>query len=265
MKVKFRTWMMLLGTVVILVGGYFLLAPSGSEPQLEDKKSQRVKKKSGRNRTRAARSDKTDREKPRSRRKTSEHPYSPADKMLSDAIEEALEEEDISAIVEVAEKALKSTNPDLRHDVVDALGWFGEEALAELTVWMADADEDVAQSAMNHWEEGMSELDNANERLQTSLYALNVLTDPDALTMIGSHFANAATELIDEEDDEGRASQKRTEVVQALVDMIEGDRPASAEAACEIYEDVTGSKWISVDEAEKYLRDPDNYEEPDDE
>ena len=83
--------------------------------------------------------------------------------------------------------------------------------------------------------------------------------------MIGSQFANAATELIDEEEDEALASQKRTEVIQALVDMIEGGKPAHVEAASEIYEDVTGNKWISVDEAEKYLRDPDNYEEPDSE
>ena len=83
--------------------------------------------------------------------------------------------------------------------------------------------------------------------------------------MIGGQFANAATELIDEEEDETRASQKRTEVVQVLVDIIEGGKPARAEAAREIYEDVTGNKWISVNEAEKYLKDPDNYEEPDDE
>lgn len=262
MKTKSLAWMTVFVVAVIVGGGYVWLMRDDAKPRQAEQRQQ-VKKKVGGKRT--AKVKRTDREKPKSRRMDSEHPYSPADQKLADAIEEALEKEDLSSVVAAAEKALKSTNPDVRRDAVDALGWFGEEALAELTVWMADADEDVAQAAMGHWEDAVSELEDANERLQTSLFALNTLTDKDALTMIGSQFANAATELIDEEEDEALASQKRTEVIQALVDMIEGGKPAHVEAASEIYEDVTGNKWISVDEAEKYLRDPDNYEEPDSE
>lgn len=262
MKRRRLAWMMAFVAVAIMVGGYFWLVRDDTKPQQAEQRQQ-AKKKGGR-RPRAAKADNPAREKPTLRRMSSEHPYSPADQRLSDAIQDALDKEDLDAVVASAEKALKSPNPDVRHDAVDALGWFGEQALAELTVWMADADEEVAQAAMDHWEEGVSELEDANERLQTALFALNTLTDKDALTMIGSQFANAATDLIDEEDDEARASQKRTEVVQALVDMIEGGKEAHAEAAREIYEDVTGNKWISIDEAEKYLRDPDNYEEPDD-
>ena len=270
MKRKNLVWVFVLAVAVVVVGGYVWLSRDDTTSRQRGK-GQQTKQKVGKDRVlrsklvRTAKSDKSAREKPRLKRRSGEHPYSAADQRLSDAIQEALEKEDLSAVIEAAEKALKSPNPDVRHDAVDALGWFGEKALTELTIWMADADEDVAQAAMGHWEEGVSELEDAKERLQTSLFALNALTDKDALTMIGGQFANAATELIDEEDDETRASQKRTEVVQALVDMIEGDKPASAEAAREIYEDVTGNKWISVGEAEKYLRDPDNYEEPDDE
>ena len=260
MKRKHLTWMMVLVAVGIVAGGYFWLVRDDRQSR-RGEQSQRTKAKVGNDRVR---SDKPVQEKP-SRKQTNEHPYSPADQKLSDAIQDALEKEDFPAVVAAVEKALKSRNPDVRREAVDALGWFGEKALAELTVWMADADEDVAQAAMDHWENGVSELEDANERLQTSLFALNTLTDKDALTMIGSQFANAATELIDEEEDEEKALQKRTEVIQALVDMIESDKPSCAAAAREIYEDVTGNRWISVDEAEKYLRDPDNYEEPDDE
>lgn len=259
MKIRLLTWLMVLGTVAILVGGYFWLVPDSKGTQ-QVERSRQTEKKRNKIQRRAAKSDK-----PNLRQRRNEHPYSPADKRLSDAIQDALEKEDVAAVIAAAEAARKSPNADVRHDAVDALGWFGEQTLAELTVWMADSDEDVSQSAMNHWEEGVSELEDANERLQTSLFALNTLTDKDALMMIGSHFANAATELIDGEDDESRAAQMRTEVVQALVDMIEGEKPAHAEAARELYEDVTGNKWISVDEAEKYLKDPDNYEEPDEE
>ena len=264
MKRKHLAWMMAFVVAVILVGGYVWFVRDDTKSQQEEQ-SRQSKKNVGKDRTRSAKANKSGREKPNRKRMSSEHPYSPADQRLSDAIQDALEKEDFDAVAAAAEKALKSPNPDVRRDAVDALGWLGEKALAELTIWMADADEDVAQAAMDHWEEGVSEIEDANERLQTSLFALNTLTDKDALTMIGGQFANAATELGDEEEDETRASQKRTEVVQVLVDMIEGGKTAHAEAAREIYEDVTGNKWISVEEAEKYLRDPDNYEEPDDE
>ena len=259
MKARKIAWMTALAAALVLGGGYFWLVHDET-PARPAEKGRRAEKPLVKKQGKPARA-----EKPSRKRRTSEHPYSPADKKLSDAIQGALEKEDLAAVMAAAAAALKSQNPEVRHDAVDALGWFGEKALAELTVWMADADEDVAQAAMNHWEEGVSELEDARERLQTSLFALNTLTAPDALTMIGSHFANAATELIDDEENEAKASQMRTEVVQALVDMIEGDKPAHAEAAREIYEDVTGNKWISVNEAEKYLRDPENYEEPDDE
>ena len=246
---------------VVLLGGYVWWDRYGAAvPQGE---SRRGAKKSLRKDRSAADSGKQDRQDSRRKKQADESSYSPADKKLSDAIQSALEDEDFSAVAAAAERAMKSSNPEVRREAVDALGWFGEKALAELTVWMADADEDVAQAATSHWEDGVADIEEADERLKVSLFAINTITDRDALEVIGSQFANAATELIDGEEDETRAAQKRQEVLQALVDMIEDGKPAHAAAAREIYEDVTGNKWISIDEAEKWLRDPDSYEEPD--
>ena len=193
---------------------------------------------------------------------SAEHPYSMADKKVAKSLQEALDEDDYDAVLKAAAEALKSDNPDVRQNAVDALGWYGEQALAELTVCMADPDEDVAQSAMNHWEEGVSEMESAHDKLQLTLYALNTIADEDALTMIGSHFACAAMELIDDEDDESRASKMRVEVVQALVDVMAAGKDKNMEAAMDAYEEITGTDWISLEEAEKYLADPDNYEAP---
>ena len=55
---------------------------------------------------------------------------------------------------------------------------------------------------------------------------------------------------------------KRVEVIQSVVNMIEDAHPARSEAAREIYEEITGHEWISVEEAERYLADPDSYEPP---
>lgn len=257
MKIKYLVGIALSICVAGLVAWFW--GPSAeSQPKVEKPGQAKVHKK-----TVLSKKSTAEHAKPRRRKESSEHPYSPEDKRMADAIESALEAENLPATIAAAEAALKSPNPDVRRDAVDALGWFGEQALAELTIWMADKDEEVAQAAMGHWEEGVSELEDANERIKIALFAINTIADKDALTMIGGQFANAATELIDEEENEKVAAQKRTEVVQALVDMIEGDKESSAAAAREIYEDVTGNKWISVDEAEKYLKDPDNYEAPD--
>ena len=55
------------------------------------------------------------------------------------------------------------------------------------------------------------------------------------------------------------------EAIQALVDLM--DQPGSpkrAEISRELYEEITGHNWISLDEAERYLQDPENYEPPED-
>jgi len=202
-------------------------------------------------------------EKPQFDFDSKEHPYSDSDKRLARAMQEALDADDYEAVMKTTAEALKAENPDVRHNAVEALGWYGVQALPELTICMADKDEDVAQAAMNHWEEGVAEMDDADEKLQISLYAINTLSDVDTLTMMSSHFASAAIELIDGEEDPDAAAQKRLEVVQSLVDVIEGENEKSAEAAREAYDEITGSPWVSIEEAEKYLGDPENYEAPD--
>lgn len=202
-------------------------------------------------------------EKPQFDFDSKEHPYSASDKRLARAMQEALDADDYEAVMRTTAEALKAENPDVRHNAVEALGWYGVQALPELTVCMADKDEDVAQAAMNHWEEGVAEMDDAEEKLQIALYAINTLSDVDTLTMMSSHLASAAIELIDGEEDPDAAAQKRLEVVQSLVDVIEGENEKSAEAAREAYDEITGSPWVSIEEAEKYLGDPENYEAPD--
>ena len=187
-----------------------------------------------------------------------------ADRQQAEAVQRALDEENFDAVVAAAKTALRSPNPEVRENAVDALGWFGAEALPELTTCMADPDEDVAQTAMHQWEGALAEIENAREQLSISIAVLGTITDKDALESISGQFSNSATEYIDEVDDEGEALERRVEVVQALLDLMGDGDDRHAEVAEETYEDITGSKWRGVEEAEKYLRDPDNYEEPDD-
>ena len=189
-------------------------------------------------------------------------PMSNADRKLYDAVQSALDDEDFAAVRAAAAAAYRSANAEVRQQAVDALGWFGEKALPELTPMMADADSGVAQSACDAWESGLSEMESAFDRVKVAQMALMVISDPDALTMIGSQFSNAATELIDGADD-AAADEYRVQVLRGIVDIM-GDESnlERAKAAREIYESVTSHEWISVGEAEKYLADPSNYEPP---
>lgn len=186
------------------------------------------------------------------------------DRQQAESLQRALDEGEFNQVAASVEQVLKTaTNPEVLEYAVEALGWFGADALPELTACMAHADEGVAQTAINLWDQALAEVPDSATRLSVSAAALGTLTNSDALDSISGQFSNAALEYIDGEDDEAKASEKRVEVVQMLLDIIEGDNDLRAEKACEAFEDITGSRWRGVEEAEKYLRDPDNYEEPD--
>ena len=187
---------------------------------------------------------------------------SEADRKLCEAVQDALDAEDAARTIELASQLLVSENPEARSHAVDALGWFGPEALPELTMLMGDADEDVAQNAINAWESGVSEIDDAAARLKVSGMAMKAIFSKDALQSIAAQFSTAATELIDAEEDAQTAFDKRVEVVQSVVDLIDSPNSTLSEVGRDLYEDITGHEWISLSEAERYLNDPDNYEPP---
>lgn len=186
------------------------------------------------------------------------------DRQMCEALQEAMDEEDFEKSRRLAVRAAASKNSEVRLLAVEALEWFGVKALPELTPMMSDPNEEIAESAVIAWESGLSEIEDPGERLKISAITLKVLSDPMALEMIGESFADSANELIDDEEDEQKAAVHRTEVIQTLVDLM-GENEARTAAAKEIYESVTGYEWLGVDEAERYLADPDEYEPPEEE
>lgn len=184
------------------------------------------------------------------------------ERKLCEAMQEALDTENLEKALQAAAKMVSCTNAEVRAHAVDSLGWFGAAALPELTLLMGDRDEDVAQSAINAWEVSVMEIDDAGTRLKVSEMALQAISNKDALQFIGSQFSIAATELIDGAEDEDAASDRRVKVVQSVVDMIDSPNERLSEVGRGLYEEITGNEWLGVEEAEKYLADPDNYEPP---
>lgn len=186
---------------------------------------------------------------------------SPADRRLAENVQSALDEEDLNAVIAASDQAMKSENPEVRSHAVEALGWFGPEALPELTGAMADPNPDVAQAAENAWEIGLADVEDPASKIEIAAATMATIPNPEHLITIGGQFTGAVAEYVDMEEDEAVAAERRQQVVQLLADIIDGDVPkACADGAKEAYEDVTGEVWSGIDAAEDYLREQYDYE-----
>ena len=189
---------------------------------------------------------------------------SAADRKLVEDLQSVMDSDDHAKIIAAAVAALKSNTAEVRQEAVDALGWCGKDAIAELTGMLADADDDVRDSAINHWECALSEVEDPKFRYSTALAVMGTISKEDALDSISGQFSCAATEYIDDAENETLQGKRRTEVVQKLYDIIDGKTEICAEKAKAAYEDVTGFEWRGAAEAERYLANPEDYELPED-
>ena len=175
------------------------------------------------------------------------NPYPPADQKIMMAAATAIEKDDLEMARDIAEKALTSANAELRAAVVDALGWFGELAMAELTPFMSDSDADVADAATAHWKDALQEIEDDGTKAGVVEMSMKALSDKELLE-------DVANELIGIDE---------LAAVQVIANMIDaGDCPA-ANVARGVYEDITGETWAGIDAAETWLQE--NYTLSDDE
>ena len=170
---------------------------------------------------------------------------SPEDRKLRDAIDDALEKEDLAAVRALSAKALNSGSAEVRQEMVDALGNFGVKALPELTPFLADADEDVRDSAMNEWSVAVSSIENESEKLGIVELAMHVLSNEDSLETISGEYIGADEKL----------------AVESLLRIIEaGGSEQGIAKAKETYEFVTGEEFVDRATAEKWVEE--EYEPP---
>jgi len=169
----------------------------------------------------------------------------PEEKALAERIEKALDDEDFELAASCAEEAQKCGDSEIRQSMVDTLGWFGEKALPELTPFLADADEDVRESAMNEWTMALSSIEDEGVKIKSVELAMGVLRDEDALEDISNEYIGVDEKL----------------AVESLVRIIEGGgSEEGVEKAKETYEFVTGDEWTDVAEAERWIAE--EYEPP---
>ena len=168
---------------------------------------------------------------------------SPRDRACVEAIEAAWDDNDYAKLLPSITTASKSASSDVRAQAVEALRWFGKEALAELTIFMADSDDDVRTSACDAWTSALFEVEDPTLKGKLVVSAMEILTDADQLES-----------MVMEINDLPNSAQ-----MEILTRLIEGGNKVAAEVAREHYEFVTGEPYESRDAAQKWLQ-----ENPDD-
>lgn len=164
----------------------------------------------------------------------------PEEKTLLKSIEEAVDDDDLATLRKVLPAASASTNPEIRSELVDALGWFGDKAVLDLLPFMADKDSEVAESALAHWSSAVSEV-GEKRRAKLVEETMKILTDKETLE-----------EIVDQLDD-----LDDVRAIQVCVNLIESGNANAAEVAREHYEFVTGEEYTTFEAAEDWLRE--NY------
>ena len=238
------------GAAILVALGCLVFAPvevkevasKGEKTKVE--KAQKKVEKAKRKVEKKVKREKSAAEKPKMIVEENDDEYTPEERKIADAIQAALDEDDLKAMQASIEAAANSTNVLLRQAAVDALAWFGEKALPELTMFMADKDDDVRGAACDAWTMAVSTIENTEVRGAAVQAAMSVVYDRDRLDS-----------MVMEINDMSNVQQ-----LQILTQLIEGDNKIAAEAAKEHYEFVTGEAYESVEAAEKWLK-----ENPDEE
>lgn len=170
----------------------------------------------------------------------------PEDKKLATAVQEALDNNQFNEVVKAVNAALKSTNPEVRENAIEALGWFGAEALPELTPLMADRDAEIAEAASSHWQLALSEIEDDGLRAKIAEAALPSILDENTINLVIS-------EITSQDDD--------LKIMQSLVNLIDCGQRKVVNAAREEYESLTGEPWSGFDAAEAWLEENYNPED----
>ena len=176
------------------------------------------------------------------------------------SLQAALDAEDFEQIKQIFEMARaapkgslgKSTRGmpvALRKKMIDALGWFGAQALPEMVEYLSDDNPDVAQMALDQFVMALSDIslgDRARAKIVTM--ASSVLTDPDALGQIFIEISN----------------MRNSEAANTIYSIGDSGTPQAKAMLPETIEFITGEEGITtVEGLEEWLkRNPDG---PDDE
>lgn len=150
------------------------------------------------------------------------------DRDIAKRIQGALDDNDLDATRAAAMKAQSSSSPEVRQHAVEALGWFGKDALVELTPFLHDQDPEVAQAAFDAWDSAVDMMEDEAGRVKIAGMAMKTLTNKDSLSCVAAKLY---------------AAENQKASVDAIIDVIQHGNEQSAQVAKETYESITGEEW----------------------
>lgn len=180
-------------------------------------------------------------------------------KVLRD-LQDALDNENFKTVSRLAQKMMEIP-PDpmfgkegvdsiLRRKAVEALGWFGAQALPELAGMLADADPEISQATFDQFSLALEDISLSDyERADIVVMAAKVLTNVDNLEMLFMEINN----------------MRHSVGADALVQIcLEGTEPAKS-LMPEAIEFFTGEdNLVTVEDVENWLRENPDGEYDDD-
>lgn len=171
--------------------------------------------------------------------------YSDSDQKLFAMLDEAFEKDDLATIKRLSGEIATSSNRDLREKAVEALGWFGEKAIIELTGFLSDKDNEIAGLARTEWVSGLQQIDADKDKCAVIEVALCNLRDKSMLEEVSNELVGT---------DELAAIK--------VIANVMNENSYAAPYIKEAYQTITGEKWTGIEAAEAWLQE--NYEPDED-
>ena len=205
----------------------------------------RVKKSRGASATAKTAGEKSAKQKvkPKVKIEDVEKSFTAEEKQISDELQKSIDDEKVEDAITLAVAAASSKNPEIRKRAVEALGWFGKKAMAELTLFMSDSDEDVSSDALHQWDLAMSEISSGPEKAKLIELGMQTVKDADALDSMIMEVGDLSNTL----------------AMQTMLNVIEHGTPEAQKVTKEHYEFFTGEEFTDRKAAENWLA-----ENPDD-
>lgn len=181
----------------------------------------------------------------RARRIRFEDSYSPAERQMSDRLQAALDNNELKDVREVAKTLRAQKNPDLKIEAIDALGFFGKDALSDLIPFLKDASNEVVDSASDRISSMLDELDENEKEFKADFITMMLSTK-------GLCNAEATDQFVGQLESIGSDDEKLA--VRMIAQLIEGEQidDRVKARAKEAYEFVTGDAYTTFEAAEKW-------------
>lgn len=159
--------------------------------------------------------------------------------VLRFALKGAIEKDDPTLVFKLAAKAANSEDVELRDIAVDALNWYGVDAIPELLPFMLDTDQQIINKAFDVVDLALANVPSESQRMELLEIALTHAND----------------------EDQARSLLSKCETVSPiagigiLIDMIEKNPDSALADLCrEEYEDMAGRPYRNRDEAQRMAR-----------